>query len=82
MKYHLVFCANCQSFSGSGSSRNSCSTIGISQPSQRDTPMNKKPSHSKIRRIWRIGFYINGCATVRNVALECEFLTEKRVHDY
>jgi hypothetical protein len=29
-----------------------------------------KPSHSKIRRIWRTGFYIDECATVQTVALK------------
>jgi hypothetical protein len=33
------------------------------------SPMDCKPSHSKIRRIWWTGFYIVGCTTVRTVAL-------------
>jgi hypothetical protein len=49
-------------FCGSGSSRNDCATTSISQPSQ-------KPSRSKIRRIWRTSFYIDGFTTVRTVAL-------------
>jgi hypothetical protein len=31
--------------------------------------MDYWPSHSKIRRIWWTGFYIDGCITVRTVAL-------------
>jgi hypothetical protein len=52
----------CGPFSyGSSSSCNGGATVGISQLSQ--------PSRSKICRIWRSGFYIDGCTTVRTVAL-------------
>jgi hypothetical protein len=51
-------------FCGSGSSRNGSAAVGILRPSQRDMP-----SHSKIRRIWRSSFHINGCSTVWTVAL-------------
>jgi hypothetical protein len=50
---HLVFTRTVTSlwpiFCNSGSARNGCATIRLSQTSQRDMPMNKKPSRSKIR---------------------------------
>jgi hypothetical protein len=62
-----------------GSSRNSCATIGISQPSQRYMPRDfawyatvwevEAESYSKIRQIWRTSFYIDGCVNLRTVAL-------------
>jgi hypothetical protein len=36
------------------------------------------PSLSEIRQIWRTCFYIDGCATVRTVALKCPTLTQKK----
>jgi hypothetical protein len=46
-------------------------TIGISQPSQ-------KPRSSKIHQIWRTGFYIDKCATIRTVALRQTIFKQKK----
>jgi hypothetical protein len=58
---HLVFCANCHKlvihFSRLWQFAQWLCDLGISQPAQ-------SPSHSKIRRIWRPGFYIDGYAIV------------------
>jgi hypothetical protein len=40
--------------------------------------MKKKPSRSKIRRIWRYGFYIDGCATVRTIVLRRAIFKQKK----
>jgi hypothetical protein len=38
-----------------------------------------KPSHRKIRRIWRASFYIDGCGTLRTVALRRPVFKQKKV---
>jgi hypothetical protein len=61
-----------------GSSRCGC---GILQPSQlvpRDKSELKAKLYSKIRRIWRTGFYINGCSTVMTVTLRRAILKREK----
>jgi hypothetical protein len=65
-------------FRGSGSSRNCCAPVGISRPSQCSMPMVYRLSCSKIRWIWRTSFYIDGCSTVRTVALRLAIFKRKK----
>jgi hypothetical protein len=52
----------------------------ICQGTLRDMPKSGEytPSLSKIRRIWRTCFYIDGCATVRTVALKWPIFKKKK----
>jgi hypothetical protein len=42
------------------------------------SPIDKRPSCSKICRIWRTGFYIDGCATLWTVALQQAIFKQKK----
>jgi hypothetical protein len=61
---------------------NGCVPIGIPKPSQRDMPMNQKPSRSKIRQICGTGFYIDALLYKDHSFETGVFETEKRVHDH
>jgi hypothetical protein len=52
----------------------------ICQGTLRDMPKSGKltPSLSKIRRIWRTCFYIDGCATVPTIALKWPIFEQKK----
>jgi hypothetical protein len=52
----------------------------ICQGTVRDMPKLEKstPILSKIRQIWRTCFYIDGCATVRTIALKWPIFEQKK----
>jgi hypothetical protein len=72
---HLVFCANCHKsvihFSRLWLFAQWLCDLGIPQPAQ-------SPSLSKIRRIWRPGFYIDGCTILWALAKIRQIFKQKK----
>jgi hypothetical protein len=82
MDHQLVAVRTNNNMANVGSSRHClCNLLSaICQGTLRDMPKSGKltPSLSKIHWIWRTCFYIDGCATVRTVALKWQIFKQKK----
>jgi hypothetical protein len=84
MDHRLVAVRATNKTANVGSSRHCLCNLAISQPPQSNMPRDLRdmpksaPSLSKICRIWRTCFYIEGCDTVQTVALKWPIFKQKK----